>query len=122
MTKNTVLVEIKTPKTPIIGINYRQSIYSISEHITGAIVQISNYKDSLTKNYYSLVASMEEEINAFNPSCMVIAGNSQTELIDQGRIKSFELFRNGLKDVQLITYDELFHKIEILIKLIEGKN
>lgn len=120
LTKNTALVEIKTPKTKIIGIPYR-SVYSISADITGAIVQISNYKDSLTKEYRNLVEDMEEEINAFNPQCMVIAGNAQAELISKEHIKSFELFRSGLKDVQLITYDELFRKIEILIELMEGK-
>ena len=122
LTKNTALIEIKTPKTKIIGSKYRASVYSISADITGSIVQISNYKDSLTKNYHSLVASMQGEINAFNPQCMIIAGNAEADLTDPERIKSFELFRNGLKDVQLITYDELFHKIEILIELIEGKN
>jgi len=122
LTKNTALIEIKTPKTKIIGSKYRSSVYSISADITGSIVQISNYKDSLTKEYHNLVANMQGEINAFNPSCMVIAGNAQADLTDQERIKSFELFRNGLKDVQLVTYDELFRKIEILIDLIEGKN
>jgi hypothetical protein len=121
LTQNTALIEIKTPKTKIIGTKYRLSVYSIYADITGSIVQIANYKDSLTKNYHSLVANMEGEINAFNPQCMVIAGNAQAELTDQERIKSFELFRNGLKDVQLVTYDELFRKIEILIELIEGK-
>ena len=121
LTKNTALVEIKTPKTKIIGNSYR-SLYSISDQITGAIIQISNYKDSLTKEYRNLVENMEEEIKAFNPQCMVIAGNAQVELISKEQIKSFELFRSGLKDVQLITYDELFHKIEILIELIEEKN
>jgi hypothetical protein len=122
LTQNTALIEIKTPKTKIIGTKYRLSVYSIYPDITGSIVQIANYKDSLTKNYHSLVANMGGEINAFNPQCMVIAGNAQAELTDQERIKSFELFRNGLKDVQLVTYDELFRKIEILIELIEGKN
>jgi hypothetical protein len=122
LTKNIALVEIKTPKTKIIGGQYRSSVYSISGDITGAIIQISDYKDSLTKEYYNLIGNMEEKINAFNPQCMVIAGNAQVELVSKEHIKSFELFRSGLKDVQLITYDELFHKIEILIKLLEENN
>lgn len=125
LTKNTALVEIKTPQTRITGKLYRDSVYSISTHITGAIVQISNYKDSLTKDYHTLVGNRkegEEKINAFNPQCIVIAGNAQAELKTEAHIKSFELFRSGLKDVQLITYDELFSKIEILIDLIEGKD
>jgi hypothetical protein len=121
LTKNTALVEIKTPKTKIIGTQYRTSVYSISADLTGAIVQISNYKDSLTKEYHTLVKDEENKFNAFNPQCVVIAGNGQTEMRKPEHIKSFELFRNGLKDVQIITYDELFRKIEILIELIEGK-
>ena len=123
LTKNTALVEIKTPKTKILGSPYR-ALYNISPEITGAIIQISNYKDSLIKNCRSLIEDIEEEekINAFNPQCIIIAGNAEAELKNPKQIKSFELYRNGLKDVQLITYDELFHKIKILIELIEGKD
>lgn len=122
LTENTALVEIKTPKTRILGSQYRASVYSISADITGAIVQISNYKDSLTKEYHTLVNKDEEnKFNAFNPQCVVIAGTWRNEITTPAHRKSFELFRNGLKDVQLITYDELFHKIEILIELLEQK-
>lgn len=122
LTKNTALVEIKAPTTKIIAKEYR-AVYSITTDISGAIVQISNYKHSLIKDYRSLIEDEEEEekINAFNPQCIVIAGNAKAELTSKKHIKSFELFRNGLRDVQLITYDELFNKIEILVNLIEGK-
>jgi hypothetical protein len=53
---------------------------------------------------------------------MVVAGNTEKELIDSDKRKSFELFRNGLKDVEIITFDELFIKVKILIDLLEGNN
>lgn len=119
LSQNTALVEIKTPKTKLLGSLYRNGIYNISTEITGAILQISNYKDSFTKDYHRLNSESEKNFYAFNPQCMIIAGTWETEIIDPIQRKSFELFRNGLKDIQLITYDELFRKIQILIELLE---
>jgi len=41
-------------------------------------------------------------------------------LADRRQRKSLELFRMGLKDVRVITYDELFGKVEFLVSLLEG--
>ena len=78
-----------------------------------------NDKDALTKEYHQLVNKSAEDFQAFNPSCLVIVGNV-SQLGDTKRIKSFELFRSGLKDVQIITFDELFRKVETLVSLLEG--
>lgn len=123
LSQNTALVEIKTPTTNLLNTSSsscRNGIYNVSTEITGAILQISNYKDSFVKDYYRVNVESEETFYAFNPQCMVIAGTWETEITNLTHRKTFELFRNGLKDVQLITYDELFRKIEILIDLLEG--
>jgi hypothetical protein len=120
LSQNTALVEIKTPKTKLLGSLYRGGIYNTSPEINGAVLQISNYKDFFTKDYYRLKSESGKEFYAFNPQCVVIAGTLETEIIEPPQKKSFELFRNGLKDIQLITYDELFGKIQILIELLEG--
>jgi hypothetical protein len=121
LSQNTALVEIKTPKTTLLGAPYRNGIYNVSTEINGAILQISNYKDTFIKDYHRLYSESDEKnFYAFNPQCMVIAGTLETEITNPTQRKSFELFRNGLKDVQLITYDELFCKIQILIDLLEG--
>ena len=51
LTKNAVLIEIKTPTTPLIGSKYRDKIYNISNEISGSIIQISNYRQSLNQQY-----------------------------------------------------------------------
>ena len=51
---------------------------------------------------------------------LVIAGNFQKENMNNEQRHSFEIFRSGLKDVQVITYDELFEKVRILLNLLEG--
>jgi hypothetical protein len=120
ITKNVVFIEIKTPQTKLLGSEYRHSVYSISNEISGAIIQVANYRDSLTKEYYALVGKSKHNFEAFNPPCMVIAGNIEEELIDSDKRKSFELFRNGLKNVEIISFDELFTKVKLLIDLLEG--
>jgi hypothetical protein len=122
LTKNTVLIEIKTPTSKLLGSKYRDNIYNVSSDVSGAIIQISNYKYSLSQDFYSLRSKKLQDIEAFNPQSLVIIGNIERELIETDQKKSFELFRNELKNVQVISYDELFSKVKILIDLLEGND
>ncbi len=120
LTRNVVLVEIKTPVTRLLGTRYRGDIYNTSNELSGSVIQVTNYKNSLMQNYLTLADSEEERFEAFDPRCIVIIGNIDSELADRRQRKSLELFRMGLKDVQVITYDELFGKVEFLVSLLEG--
>lgn len=120
LTRNAALIEIKTPKTKIVAQGYRGDIHNISSEIVGAVMQVSNYRDTLLKQFNVLSQESADDFDAFDPLCMVIAGNTQNEKMSRNQRKSFELFRNGLKDVRVITYDELFAKVQILIDLLEG--
>jgi hypothetical protein len=121
LTKNAALIEIKTPKTKLLGSQYRGDIYNISVELSGSVVQIANYKKSLLQNFNSLTSNEGDEFNVFNPKSIIVIGSISDELIEQRKKKSFELFRAGLSDVQIITYDELFGKVEFLIKLLQGE-
>lgn len=120
LSENVALIEIKTPTTKLLGQKYRDGVYSISRDLSGAVVQISSYRDSLLKNYIALRQEAAGSFCAFNPQCLVIAGWRQDELVDEARVKSFELFRGSVRDTQIITYDELFAKLGILIDLLSG--
>ncbi|MGF1899321.1 DUF4263 domain-containing protein [Vibrio alginolyticus] len=107
LTGNIVLVEIKTPKTKLLGKKYRNNAYSISEELSGSVVQVLNYKEQLMKELYQL---KDDTFNAFNPKCLVIAGSLESEFNNETQYKSFELFRNNSAGVEILTYDELFQK------------
>lgn len=115
LTGNTVIVEIKTPNTKIMGNKYRNNIYSVTEELTGSINQLLKSKDQLLKEYFVLKGNSDEEFNIFEPKCVLIVG--RFDKIDADQISSFELFRNTIKNVQIITYDELLQKINNLINL-----
>ena len=67
--------------------------------------------------FQELTRDQSYEISAFDPKCVLIVGNSEAELRRDIERRSFELFRTGLKDVEIVTYDELFRKIEVLARL-----
>jgi len=119
--KNVVLVEIKTPVTRLIGSQYRSNAYSLTEDLSGAIIQALNYRDELLKNYYNLCRTDSSlQFVAFNPQCLIIAGNLDLENLNGIQRKSFELFRSASNAVTVITFDELFGKVRDLIEIVNG--
>lgn len=119
LTRNVALIEIKTPTTKLLGSKYRGDIYNISNELSGSAMQVANYRNSLIQNYISIINPGEERFEVFDPKCIIVIGNITSELTDLQQRKSLELFRMGLKDIQIITYDELFGKIEFLVNLLE---
>lgn len=60
------------------------------------------------------------KFKAFAPKCYLIIGN--TSDLNAKQLESFNLFRNELRIVEIITYDELLSKMEILYKALGGKD
>ena len=120
ITKNCVLIEIKTPLTKLLGNEYRTDVYGLSDALSGSIAQILNYRLSLMTHFNSLVSANPSQLEVFAPTCLVIAGNTKTEFAAPSQMQSFELIRNELKDVSIVTFDELFAKTEALIAALEG--
>ena len=56
-------------------------------------------------------------LSAFAPKCVVVIGNGALELDNDLKRGAFEMFRLNSKDVEIITYDELFRKLEVLASL-----
>ncbi|MBK9132042.1 MAG: DUF4263 domain-containing protein [Gammaproteobacteria bacterium] len=120
ITKAVGLVEIKTPSTKLLGPIYRNGIYNISSELSGAVLQVLNYRDSLSHERATLLSGELAECGAFDPKCVVIIGHAKKELTDADMVRSFELFRNQLADVEVITYDELFDRTKRLVDTLEG--
>ncbi len=113
LTHNIVIIEIKTPKKKLIDttIPYRKpDIFSIGKEVSGGLVQILDQKDNLQKEFYKLSSG---KFISFNPKCMLIIGLLRD--LKGNQLKSFELFRNNLKDVEIITFDELFERTNLIL-------
>ncbi|WP_077704902.1 Shedu immune nuclease family protein [Virgibacillus dokdonensis] len=120
LSKDVALIEIKTPSTKLISSKYRSGVYSINTDITGSVVQVLGYKEQIMKDYLRLQESCGEEFKVFNPHCVVIAG--KIEKLEKDQLQSFELYRKEMKNVVIITYDELFQKVQLLLDLLAESN
>jgi hypothetical protein len=115
--REAILIEIKTPTTRILGSEYRNGVYTPSTELSGAIVQVLRYRAELIRNLQSITEDRDDKIAAFSPKCVLLIGNAEAQFTGANMRRSFELFRGTLKDVEIVTYDELFRKVEILANL-----
>lgn len=89
LSQNVALIEIKTPCTEIIGSKYRGT-YSFSYELSGAVSQVLNYRDKLTKEYYALCHQGTQSFEVMTPKCVVIIGKMSG--MNSGQIAAFENF------------------------------
>jgi len=114
-----VLIEIKTPETRLLSAKYRDGVFPPSIDLGGAISQVLEYGESLSAEFHSL-RSASDGLTAARPYCVVILGNASKELVDDAKRRSFERFRERLIGVRVLTFDEVFKRIEELIALLES--
>lgn len=112
------LIEIKTPKSKLLGPIYRIGVYNISSELTGAIQQVLVYRRSLVDERDRLLGG-RPDLESFSPRCVVLIGHAGKELTDKPKRQAFELFRQQLTDIEVITYDEMFERTRRLVRILE---
>ena len=122
LTSHLLLVEIKTPETELLFKNpYRPpNVFAASREVAGAVTQVARYKDTFLRNYGNISIETEKQFRLVDPKCLVVIGNT-AQLDAEGKRESFEHFRRALRGTEIITFDELFRKVEVLLNLLEGK-
>lgn len=118
-TENILMVEIKTPTTKLLGSEYRDGAYCLSSDLSGAISQVLKYKHEIQQNYSTLTLTKPDNFRVFEPKCMLIIGSIEKELLTDELKRSFTLLRNDSKSVEIVSFDEMFKKVEMLIGLLE---
>ena len=118
VTGNVAIIEIKTPSLRLLGPEYRTGgIFPLSPGLSGAIGQVLTYRHSLLSEYHTLV---KDEFEVFRPEVIIIGGNAGAELDTREKRRSFELGRGELKDVRVVTFDELVHRAKGLAGMLSG--
>lgn len=111
------IVEIKKPGTELVqGKAYRgEEVFGPSAELSGAMTQVLHQQSELRQRW-TQHTSDTEGLRAWKPDvikCIVIAGSTPTE---PAKRRSFEVFRNSCKDVEVVTFDELMNKLKLLHK------
>lgn len=122
LTHAIALVELKTPGMDLVIKDYRRGVPGISAKLTGAVMQVLDQRLQLQKSLSILKDDEDDEqirnARALGVDCIVIAGRTPK---NSAAIKTFELFRSGLRDVRILTFDELLAKAKGLLDLLSPK-
>lgn len=124
-TNSLAVIEIKTPCSKLIGGIYRgdkhssntNESYSIDGELSGAIVQLQNQINTAITNFKNTLEEdfREEQLNHICPHGILIIGCIDNLTLEEK--KSLFLFRKTIKDITIITFDEMFKKINLLKKV-----
>lgn len=115
LTKNSALIEIKKHTTKLLSKKpYRGTdVFHMDKELSGVINQVLDQKETYCKKFDSIRG--EANINSFNPKCIIIIGKISS--LDGNQSKAFELLRSSLKDIEIVTFDELYDRIKSILSI-----
>jgi hypothetical protein len=123
LTDAAVIVELKTPTALLLyDSEYRQDVFIPSRELSGAVQQVLEQRAQFMKQMHALQAELEPtepRLEIVEPQCVVIVGNT-AQLATKSRRRSFEAYRTELRNVRIVTFDEMFAKLTGLAGLLGG--
>jgi len=121
-------VEIKTHETKLLeGTAYRPGCWAPSKELTGAVAQVQGTVAAAMHNLYGIVrprdkkgAPTGEEIFNFRPRAFIVVGSLAQLITAQGvneeQLRSFELYRNSISGIDILTFDELYERTKFIVE------
>lgn len=119
-------VEIKRHDTPLLSQTpYRKGVWAPSEDLVGGIVQVQETVRAAVRTISAPFRPTDEtgnltgeEIHGFEPRSYLVIGHL-TEFqgeygVNEERFRSFETFRRNVRQPEIITFDELFHRARFI--------
>lgn len=123
--KFTTFVELKKPDTPLFkNSTTRSGVWKLSTDLMEAKSQILEQKASgqikLEKETIHDSNGNEIKQKSYDSKVILIIGNwdqikSDVDLVKQIKIKTFELFRRDSRNIEIITYDELYERARYIV-------
>ncbi|MET3792498.1 Shedu immune nuclease family protein [Aquamicrobium terrae] len=117
ITDNVAVLEIKTPATPLLNPReYRGGVFRPSSELTGGVAQILDQINHLQTAIAAIRhANRSVRIESYGIRGVLLAG---TIPASDAHRRSYELYRNALFGVSVITFDELLAKLKSLRELL----
>lgn len=120
LTHNALVVEIKTPTAILMKSDpYRNQVYSPSSELSGATQQILTARHTLVSDFNTLSRADNSGLQVFSPKALLIIGTLPAES-DSEKRRSFEIYRNCLVGIEIVTFDEIISKAQLLLDLIQN--
>lgn len=112
-TNNAAIFEIKTPQTKLVRSKaFREGVHGPSSDLSDSINQVSDQINKLLLNIYAIkVNSKLFDLESYSVQGVLVIGHTPSEL---DRKKSLDLFRANIKNINILTFDELLEKLRQL--------
>src|SRR5437667_2758174 len=116
------ILEIKKPSTAILKHDSSRGNFFFDTEISKAVVQVENYISNVTA-YGDAVRSYirdnhKIDLKVVRPRGIVLAG-SASQFTEQKQKDDFRLLSQGLKNLTIVTYDELLNRLKNYIEVLE---
>lgn len=120
--------EIKTHKTKLLNSAYRPNVFPPTNELSGGISQIHKTVQSSLENLTNRITPADssgnptgEDIFLYKPKSFLLVGSLQEFETENGvnkeKYSSFELYRNSIKDIEIITFDELLERAKFILEI-----
>jgi len=111
------LVEIKRADSALVQDRaYRGDAYAPSDELAAGVAQVQYYRATFQRDIETLLRD-EQYLPLASPRCVLIIGDTDRLDTDFKR-SSFERFRSGLQDVQVIAFNELRSRVESFLAVV----
>ncbi|HUU03934.1 MAG TPA: Shedu immune nuclease family protein [Myxococcota bacterium] len=118
-TNAIALVEIKRADTALLQNQpYRGEAYAVSGELSGGVAQSQYYRATFQRDIETLMRDTPH-LTLVTPRSVLVIGNTAS-LDDNAKRASFERFRAGVNDVEVLTFDELRSRVEGFLGILEG--
>jgi Shedu protein SduA, C-terminal len=118
----TVLVEIKTPDTPLLcgTEEIRSGAWSLSQQLTDALAQTQANVDGWNERGSKLQENMDrfesQDIFTVKPKGIIVIGLLNEVWGNRHKLQTFERFRKSVHGVEIITFDELHERARFIVE------
>jgi hypothetical protein len=118
----TVLVEIKTPQTPLLAGNeeIRNDAWSLSHELTDALSQLQANTEKwgeVSKSDENRDALEKRGIFTVKPKGILVIGNlAEVKEDPRSRRQTFERFRQSIHGIEIITFDEVWERARFIVE------
>lgn len=125
---NLCFVEIKTHKTALLDNQpYRVCCFAPSKEFSGAVSQVQVTVEKAIKTISEKLSIKDyqgnptgEEVYNYQPKAFLVIGSLkqfETEHgINEDKLRSFELYRRNIQNVEILTYDELYERAKFIVE------
>lgn len=116
------ILEIKKPDTNLIKLDPSRNNYHADTELSRAIIQVENYIENISANKDAvrsyILDNFKLNLKVVRPRGIILAGNAG-KFQSQKEKDDFRLLVQGLKNITIVTYDELLTRLNNYIKVLE---